>query len=234
MDGAITFRDLFDKLEVLRVECDKCGRRGRYRLSRLIAPATASAPSFSIGPTRLPRTAHESIPGIPVCVGANLSRANLGRTILSHANLGGATLEGATLVETDLTSADLTGCRIYGVSVWGVKLEGAKQHNLLIAPWKEPQITVDNIEVAQFVYLLVQNQKIRDVIDTITSKAVLILGRFTEDRKAVLDAMRDNLRKRGYLPILFDFKSPLSRTTDETITLLARMPIYPTPKACCS
>jgi hypothetical protein len=70
---------------------------------------------------------------------------------------------------------------------------------------------------------LLHNAKIRDVIDTITSKAVLILGRFTDERKKVLDALRDELRKRDYLPILFDFDKPASRTTDETITLLARM-----------
>jgi hypothetical protein len=52
---------------------------------------------------------------------------------------------------------------------------------------------------------------------------VLILGRFTEERKAVLDALREELRKRDYLPILFDFEKPRSRNTDETITLLARM-----------
>ena len=51
-------------------------------------------------------------------------------------------------------------------------------------------------------------RKIRDVIDTITSKAVLILGRFTDERKAVLDALREELRKRNYLPILFDFEKP--------------------------
>jgi hypothetical protein len=28
--------------------------------------------------------------------------------------------------------------------------------------------------------------------------------------------------KRDYLPVLFDFEKPHSRTTDETITLLAR------------
>jgi hypothetical protein len=52
---------------------------------------------------------------------------------------------------------------------------------------------------------------------------VLILGRFTGDRKAVLDALREELRKRDYLPVLFDFEKPHSLTTDETITLLARM-----------
>ena len=35
--------------------------------------------------------------------------------------------------------------------------------------------------------------------------------------------MRDELRKRDYLPILFDFDKATSRNTDETITLLARM-----------
>jgi hypothetical protein len=88
---------------------------------------------------------------------------------------------------------------------------------------KEAAITVDNIEVAQFIYLMLHNEKIRDVIDTITSKAVLILGRFTDERKAVLDALREERRKRDYLPILFDFEEPRSRDTDETITLLARM-----------
>jgi hypothetical protein len=39
----------------------------------------------------------------------------------------------------------------------------------------------------------------------------------------VLDALREELRKRNYLPILFDFEKPGSLSTDETITLLARM-----------
>src|SRR5262249_18533007 len=119
--------------------------------------------------------------------------------------------------------ADLTGCRIYGASAWRLKLERAKQQNLVITDWSEPEITVDNIEVAQFIYLMLNNQKVRDVIDTITSKVVLILGRFTQERKPVLEALREELRQRKYLLILFDFEKPRSRNTDETITLLARM-----------
>jgi hypothetical protein len=94
---------------------------------------------------------------------------------------------------------------------------------LVITPQNEPEITVDNIEVAQFIYLLLHNQKMRDVIDTITSKVVLILGRFTSERKAVLDALREELRKRDYLPILFDFEVPATRDITETVSLLARM-----------
>jgi hypothetical protein len=155
--------------------------------------------------------------------GADLSGADLRDANLSSANLSGANLAAASLVDTDLTGADLTGCRIHGISAWDLKLEGAKQQNLVITRKSEPAITVDNIEMAQFVYLLLHNEKIRDVIDTITSKAVLILGRFTDERKAVLDALREELRKRDYLPILFDFEVPARRNITETVTLLARM-----------
>jgi hypothetical protein len=149
---------------------------------------------------------------------SNLTQANLRRAILSE-----ALLSYATLVDTDLRGADLSSCHIYGVSAWGLKLEKAKQQNLVITRLHEPEITVDNVEVAQFIYLMLRNEKIRDVIDTVTSKAVLILGRFTKERKAVLDALREELRRRGYLPILFDFDKPANRDITETISLLARM-----------
>jgi hypothetical protein len=126
-------------------------------------------------------------------MGADLSRADLSAN-LWEANLRGANLRMATLVETNLTGADLTGCSIYGISAWGLSLEGAKQDNLLITPADEPAITVDNIEVAQFIYLLLHNEKIRNVIDTIGKKGVLLLGRFTGGRMEVLERLRDKLR----------------------------------------
>jgi len=91
--------------------------------------------------------------------GANLRKAELLRARLGGANLSNADLQAATLVDTDLTGADLTGCRIYGASAWSLKLEGTKQQNLVITQEDEPEITVDNIEVAQFVYLLLHNEK---------------------------------------------------------------------------
>jgi Pentapeptide repeats (8 copies) len=154
---------------------------------------------------------------------ADLSDADLRDANLSAAKLHRADLRGAILIGTDFSDADLTGCRIYGVSAWRLKLDGAKQQNLVITRRDEPDLTVDNIEVAQFIYLMLNNEKVRDVIDTITSKAVLILGRFTDERKAVLDALREELRKRDYLPILFDFAVPATRDITETVSLLARM-----------
>jgi len=155
--------------------------------------------------------------------GANLYGADLANAFAFGANLTGANFERAILVDTCFTRADLTGCRIYGISAWDLTLDKAKQQNLVITRPGQPKITVDNIEVAQFIYLMLNNQNIRDVIDTITSKAVLILGRFTDERKAVLDALREELRKRNYLPILFDLAVPATRDITETVSLLARM-----------
>jgi hypothetical protein len=155
--------------------------------------------------------------------GADLSGADIHRADLSGADLSGAALFGTSLVETDLAGADLTGCSIYGISAWNLNLEGAIQSNLIISSGGEPAITVDNLEVAQFIYLLLHNEKIRHIIDTITSKEVLILGRFKPERKKILDAIRDELRRRDYLPVLFDFEKPSSRDLTETISTLAHM-----------
>jgi uncharacterized protein YjbI with pentapeptide repeats len=152
---------------------------------------------------------------------ANLTGANLTMADLTRANL-----TSAILVETKLGGVKITGCRVYGIAAWNVHLAGAQQLDLVITPTNEPEITVDNLEVAQFIYLLLHNEKIRQVIDTITSKAVLILGRFTPERKAVLDAIRDELRHRHYLPIVFDFERPTDQDFTETIMTLAGMCLF--------
>jgi uncharacterized protein YjbI with pentapeptide repeats len=170
-------------------------------------------------------------------MGANLASANLSRADLSEAKLSVATLDmanlnraklrranlsGVRLLEADIRNADLTRCRIYGVSAWNVKLNGrTRQQDLVITNENEPDVTVDNIEVAQFVYLLLHNEKIRDVIDTVGKKGVLLLGRFTKGRIAVLERLRAELRKRGYLPIVFNFDKPETKDFTETVRLLA-------------
>ena len=73
--------------------------------------------------------------------------------------------------------------------------------------------------------LLLDNAKLRNILDTVTSKVVLILGRFTPERKPVLDGLRNALSgsEFGYVPVIFDGDQPVSRDAHETITLLARM-----------
>ncbi len=150
----------------------------------------------------------------------NLTQANLTR-----ANLAAAKLQASTLVDTHLTGADLTGCHIYGVSAWGVKIsQDTKQHSLIITPDHESAVMVDDLEVAQFVYLLLGREKIRNVMDAVTRRGVLILGRFGDGGLALLQALAAWLRKPkngGYLPLLFDVPRPEAKTYTDTIRTLA-------------
>lgn len=161
--------------------------------------------------------------------GANLESADLigvhlYKTQLKHANLHKARLVISRIVKTDLEGANLDGCAVYGASVWNVNLSGASQEDLKISQLNEPVITVDHIEVAQFIYLMLNNERIRSVIDEITSKAVLILGRFAiQERKMVLDSLRAKLRELGFVPIVFDFEKPTDKDFTETIMTLAGM-----------
>jgi hypothetical protein len=97
---------------------------------------------------------------------------------------------------------------------------------LVITSDSQPIITVDDIEVAQFVYLLINREKLRNVLDTITSKAVLILGRFTPERKLILDAIANKLRSHNLLPIIFDFEKSANRDFTETIKTLAGLCMF--------
>jgi len=159
--------------------------------------------------------------------GANLSGAYLSGANLTSADLTDADLSGTRLVETDFTNATITGCRTYGASAWNVTLVGTIQNNLVITKEGEPVVTVDDLEVGQFIYLILNNTKIRNVIDTITSKGVLILGRFSDpQRKSVLDGLREGLRNFDLLPIVFDFDRPTDKDYTETVQTLARMSMF--------
>jgi hypothetical protein len=163
----------------------------------------------------------------------SLRNAQLGEAIFNGAHFGQADCSGADFTYADLRysnfananlqSANLSGCRVFGTSSWGLKLDHAMQSNLVISNDGEPTITVDNLEVAQFIYVLINNRNVRHVIDTVTSKVVLILGRFSDARKPILDAIRSQLRKRNYVPVLFDFDKPVHRDITETVSILAHM-----------
>ena len=157
--------------------------------------------------------------------GVGLFKANL-----SGANLRNANLRQSILIRTNFKNADLTGAHVYGASVWDVNLEGAIQNDLVVTESPEMNkglressavVTADNLEMAQFLHLLLTNKKLRDVIDTITSKVVLILGRFSGKQMPVLARLKILCRDHGLLPVLFDFEGPQNRDTTETVQTLA-------------
>jgi uncharacterized protein YjbI with pentapeptide repeats len=155
--------------------------------------------------------------------GTDLTGANLSRADLSGADLSNADLSETVCIGTKLLHATLTGCRVYGSASWDIQLDGATQEALCITPSDQPAITVDHLAVAQFIYLMLNNHNVRQVIDIITSKVVLILGCFTPERKVILEALREELRGQEYLPIVFDFEVPAPRDLTETVSTLARM-----------
>src|SRR5260370_36805149 len=154
---------------------------------------------------------------------SNISRTNIRRADCTGTNLEGTDLKYSSLVGTNLSGTTLSESNVYGVSVWSTIGEPKAQNNLIASHHSEPTITVDNLQVAQFIHLLLENREVRQIIDTITSKAVLILGRFTPERKPILDAIRVELRKRNYLPVLFDFDKPSNRDITETVSTLAHI-----------
>ena len=167
---------------------------------------------------------------------ANFNYCDLSEAKLNEADLTDATFKYSVMEEVDLTNADLSNTifiktnlekailsksRIYGISAWDINKEEIKQDGLLIEQAND-LVSVDDLEIAQFIYLMLDNKNLTSVISTIGKKAVLILGRFTPKRKLILDAIRKKLREEyDLIPIVFDFKRAEEKDLTETIKVLA-------------
>jgi uncharacterized protein YjbI with pentapeptide repeats len=164
---------------------------------------------------------------------ANLTAANFSDAVLvgarfvatrlTSARLERANLSEASLVRSNVGGADFTDAHVYGLGVWDIRGEPASQERLVITKRGDSPVKLDNLKLAQFLYLLLDNAQVREAIDMITSRVVLILGRFSEDRKLILDEMRVQLRSLDLIPVLFDFSIPSSRDVSETVRILAGM-----------
>jgi Pentapeptide repeats (8 copies) len=88
------------------------------------------------------------LPGIDFR-GVGLFKANL-----SNCNLSKAVLRQAIAIKTDFRNANLSGAYIYGISAWDNQTDGATQKDLVVTEPHEPIITVDSIQIAQFIHLL--------------------------------------------------------------------------------
>lgn len=161
--------------------------------------------------------------GGAAAAGLDLAGSRVVACDLTGADLRGANLQLASLVDLQLQRADLSGSRVFGTAAWNLHTTGSVQRDLVITPDEAATIACDDLETAQFLYLMLHNEKLRQVIDTVGRKAVLLLGRFTAERKAVLDALREALRAQGLVPMLFDFDKPAGRDLTETVATLAHL-----------
>jgi hypothetical protein len=153
---------------------------------------------------------------------ADLTSADLTRAVLRFTSLVGANVEGAIFREAE----------VYGASAWNLRGEPADQRGLVIRANNDPQTvttTVDDIDTAQLLFMLRENAKIADVINTASQRTVLLLGRFKPSYKKVLDALRTHLLNRNLVPVMFDFDRPAGRDLTETVASLAHMACFVIP-----
>jgi uncharacterized protein YjbI with pentapeptide repeats len=158
---------------------------------------------------------------------ADLHRANFDRADLTDADLSDANLERTMLVGTIVANAIFSRCRVYGTSAWDLDLREVKDQTDLRITREDQQetITVANLQVAQFVYLLLHNKTIRDVIETVSNKGVLLIGRLTGPGGELLRAIRDKLTTAPYglVPIMFEFAPVPAQETARTLLTLAHL-----------
>ena len=155
---------------------------------------------------------------------AQLWRADFTRANLRHANLSGA----------DVTDAVFTGCQIFGAGLWQLKGEPGDTQGMRLChsvkeppPPDSPEILADSLDSAQFMYLLLDNPRIAGAFDALGQRIVLILGRFSDGNLAVLRAMKQRLMAdRHFLPIVFDFAGPATRSLTEAVAAFAHLSYF--------
>ena len=164
---------------------------------------------------------------------ANFCRTDLYKTNFTDAHLAGANLQGVQLAMTVLRKADLRRCKVYGVSTWDLDLKDTRDQRLVIkyesavcGTGLNEEVEVDGLDLAAFVYSSLNNRNIARIVQGASRKWVLILGRFTDGGKDVLEAVRDRLKEKHYVPVIFDFERPDRRDLIETLMLLAGMSAF--------
>lgn len=155
--------------------------------------------------------------------GANLQEAVLEGTDLRGANLANANLCFAILLRTNLENAVLDNCAVHGTSFWDVAAAGSSQRDLDIMPAQQPVLSVDSLQTAQLVGMLLHHEKARYEVFSITLNTVLVIGRFPPERKPVLAAIKEALRRGDHSPLVLDFHLPGSGDKNEIVKTLGRM-----------
>jgi uncharacterized protein YjbI with pentapeptide repeats len=169
---------------------------------------------------------------------AMLVNADLSNARLQHAKLRGAFLVGAHLNGAELQGADLRRALITGASAWDVKTDAATRQNPLLVglewfdelewavgdaelPPHYRRLEVKDLESANLLFMIANNPKVSLIVNAATNRIVLILGRFSRARKAVLRKVKERLLQLAYVPVIFDFDVPENRDVIESVLGLA-------------
>ena len=158
------------------------------------------------------------------------------KTIFTDASFEQATFENCNLNRVNLVNANfcvkaIEETVVYGISAWDLHTcNSSKQSKLviektysfysdIIAEGRIP-LMVDDIELAQFIYYLTNHKRLRETINVMNSRSVLLLGRFNNGGLERLYKLREWLLKQNYLPMIFDFERPDSMDLVEVIVTM--------------
>jgi uncharacterized protein YjbI with pentapeptide repeats len=169
--------------------------------------------------------------------GATFRDTTFNKTILTGANFDGASFVNCNLNRVNLVGAlfhvkEITETVVYGIAAWDLQTsDDMKQSKLviertyelysdLIQQGKVPMM-VDDIELAQFVYYLSNHKKLRDALNILNDRGVLLLGRFKDGGLERLYSMREWFQGKGYMAMIFDFARPDNLSLTETVVTMA-------------
>jgi uncharacterized protein YjbI with pentapeptide repeats len=169
--------------------------------------------------------------------GGTFRNTKFNKTILTGADFDGATFVNCNLNRVNLVGAffrvkEITETVVYGIAAWDlVTCDEMKQSKLviektyglysdLIQQGKIP-LMVDDIELAQFLYYLNDHKKMRDTLNILNDKGVLLLGRFKDGGLERLYSIREWLQGKGYMAMIFDFARPDNLSLTETVVTMA-------------
>lgn len=154
---------------------------------------------------------------------SNFDGVDFSNSEITNSEILNSNLKRTKFINTTITNCHLEDCNIYGASIWNLTTSNTLQKDLLITDSGEQHIYIDDMDLANYIFLVRNDSNLTKIINASTSKFVLILGRFSEPRKSILESIKNNIRAYQYLPILFDFKKPDGRTLTETIGILAKL-----------
>ncbi|GAB3274234.1 pentapeptide repeat-containing protein [Parahaliea aestuarii] len=173
---------------------------------------------------------------------ADFSGAEFRDTRFNKTIFTGACFEGASFVNCNLNRVNLVGANfrverivetvVYGIAAWDMEVaEQTEQSRLVIEKTYELYteliaggtipLMVDDIELAQFVYYLSNHRKMRDTLNILNDRGVLLLGRFQNGGLERLYLVRDWFQKQGYMAMIFDFARPDNLSLTETVVTMA-------------
>ena len=156
-------------------------------------------------------------------VNASLTESSFFETDLSGADLRECRFNYSRWVSSSFRNANLSNCRVHGLTAFNIDLSNALQRNLSISSPGEPSILVDNVDFAQFVFMILQTQLLHHLVSSIVARVVLVIGDFIPSRTSVLNALREELRTQNYAPVVVQFPDSRKGEEPDKIAILSRL-----------